>query len=176
MTIKKWNVDSSWQEPFVSALRDRGADGKVIDGALERVDMALAATGKDAQAVFGDPAAYASTISVPETEDVNRSRELAIGLAVAGLIGMFLALWGWTGIQRDAHVLGLPGWIPFIIGLLLAVGAAATDLAMGARSDVYAFAPGERPTPWQTFANKFAPWLIVLLTLIGVLLIWLKYA
>lgn len=175
MTIKKWNVDSAWQEPFVSSLRDRGADGKLINGALERVDNTLAATGKPAHEVFGDPLAYASTISVPVSEPAERSRELAIGLAVTGLIGMFLALWGWTGIQKGTHALGMSGWVLFIIGAVLALGAASADLALGQRSDVYAYTPGVEPTGRQVFVNKFAPWVIVLLTLIGMLIIWMKY-
>lgn len=175
MTIKKWNVESAWQEPFVSALRSRGGDPKLINYQLERVDRTLAATGKPASEVFGNPQAYASTIHVPPSKASQRSKQLAIGLAVLGLIGMFLALWGWTGIQKDAHVLGMSGWIPFVIGAVLALGAASADLALGARSDVYAFGPGERPTAWQLFVNKLAPWCIVLLTLIGMLVIWLRY-
>ena len=57
---------------------------------------------------------------------------------------------------------------------VLTLGAALFDLAMGARSDVYAIASGQRAKGYQTFVNKFAPWVIVLLTLLGMLFIWLR--
>ena len=177
MTIKQWNVDTDWQEPFVAALRDRGADGAFVDRQLAHVDNTCAATGKPAHEVFGDPRAYASTLAVPDTSarDHARSRRTAIAVALLGLLGMFLTLMGWTGIQRDADTaLGMNLWLPFVVGAVLTLGAALFDLAMGARSDVYAIASGQRAKGYQTFVNKFAPWVIVLLTLLGMLFIWLR--
>ncbi|NHN55700.1 hypothetical protein G9U51_07915 [Calidifontibacter sp. DB0510] len=177
MTTKKWNIEPEWQEPFVAALTRRGADGHAINGALSGVDQECLAKGKPARELFGDPEKYAEGIVLPGTQAAKASRARAIVLQIVGLIGMFLTLWGWTGMRRQVDsLLGMSPVVPFVIGLILTLGAAITDVVLGSRADVYALDPGQKPTGRQLFLNKIAPWLIVLLTLVGMLIIWARYS
>jgi hypothetical protein len=112
---------------------------------------------------------------VPGSEAAERSRVVAITVALVGLLGMFIALLGWTGIAKEADsTVGVSPWLVFVIGAIIAVGAAVFDLAAGARSDVYVVAPGERLTTAQFVLNKLAPWIIVALTIVGMIVIWLQ--
>lgn len=113
---------------------------------------------------------------VTGSEAAARSRLVAITVAVVGLIGMFIALLGWTGFAKSADsTVGASPWLVFIIGAVIAVGAAIFDLAAGSRSDIYAVAPGQRLTTTQFVLNMLAPWIIVALTIIGMIVIWLRY-
>lgn len=112
----------------------------------------------------------------PGSSAAERSRVIALTVAVVGLIGMFVALLGWTGMMRAVdHTLGMPPWLIFVVGAVIAVGAAVFDLAAGTRSDVYAVADGQRLTATQFVLNKLAPWIIVALTGVGMLIIWLQH-
>lgn len=112
----------------------------------------------------------------PGSEAAERSRLVAITVAVIGLIGMFIALLGWTGIAKGADsTAGAPSWLVFVVGAVIVIGAAFFDLAAGTRSDVYTVPPGERLTTGQFVLNKLAPWIIVALTLVGMIGIWLRH-
>lgn len=113
---------------------------------------------------------------LPGSSAAERSRVIAIVVAVVGLVGMFLALLGWTGLMRDTDaVAGLGPWVLFVLGAVITVGAAVFDLAAGQRSDVYVVPEGQRLTAVQFVLNRLAPWIVVLLTLVGMLIIWLRY-
>ncbi|WP_265444832.1 hypothetical protein [Flexivirga meconopsidis] len=113
---------------------------------------------------------------LPGSDAADRSRVIAIVVALIGLVGMFVALLGWTGMMRDVDkTIGIPPWVIFVVGAVITVGAALFDLAAGSRSDVFAVAPGQQLTALQFTLNKLAPWIIVLLTLVGMLIIWLRY-
>lgn len=110
------------------------------------------------------------------------SRAIAVVLLIAGLLGTFFALWGWTGVRKNAvtwwehyTTAGMSPWIPFGVGLALVLLAAVADAILGRRSDVFQVAEGAEPTTLQTVANRLAPWLLVLITAVGILLIWLRY-
>lgn len=116
------------------------------------------------------------------TQEAGSSRRMAITLLVVGLVGMFLSLWGWAAVVltnsqwwTDRTVLGLSGWVPFVVGLVLVVGAAIADVLLGRRADVSQVAAGAQATTLQTLLNRLAPWILVVLTAIGVLLVWLRY-
>lgn len=116
------------------------------------------------------------------TTAANDSRLTAVALLVAGLLGTFLTLWGWTGIRKNAvtwwdnfTTAGLSPWVPFGVGLALVVLSALADAILGRRSDVFQVTEGTQPTPVQTLANRLAPWILVLITALGILLIWLRY-
>lgn len=112
----------------------------------------------------------------PGSAAAERSRLIAISVAVVGLIGMFLALLGWTGVAKDIdRTAGLPPSLLFAIGAVVVVGAAVFDLAAGSRSDVYIVAPGQQLTTTQFVLNKLAPWIIVALTIVGMIIIWLRH-
>ncbi|MFC6705873.1 hypothetical protein [Flexivirga alba] len=112
----------------------------------------------------------------PGSEAAERSRLVAITVAVVGLVGMFIALLGWTGMAKSADsAVGAPPWLVFVIGAVITVGAAVFDLAAGSRSDVYAVAPGERLTTIRFVLNKLAPWIIVALTAVGMIVIWVRH-
>lgn len=112
----------------------------------------------------------------PGSAAAERSRVVAIAVAVVGLIGMFVALLGWTGVAKDVdHVAGLPAWLIFAVGAVVVVGAAVFDLVAGARSDVYVVAPGQQLTTTQFVLNKLAPWIVVVLTVVGMVIIWLRH-
>ncbi|GAB3585863.1 DUF1129 domain-containing protein [Calidifontibacter terrae] len=176
MTIKAWNIEHEWQEPFVAKLTDRGATPHVVDAALSAIDDRCTATGKAALELFGEPTEYAQNVILPNTEAAKESQLRAIGLAVLGLIGMFVALWGWTGHVRSSDsVLGMNPWIVVVIGLVLCVGAAIADLALGNRADFSTSTPGTQQSGRALLVNRLAPWIIVALTLIGMLIIWLRY-
>ncbi|GGB15889.1 hypothetical protein GCM10011492_02000 [Flexivirga endophytica] len=112
----------------------------------------------------------------PGSEAAERSRLVAITVAVVGLVGMFVALLGWTGVAKDVDsTIGLPPWLIFVVGAVVVVGAAVFDLAAGARSDVYVVAPDQQLTTMQFILNKLAPWIIVALTVVGMIAIWLRH-
>lgn len=112
----------------------------------------------------------------PGSAAAERSRVIAVTVAVVGLLGMFVALLGWTGMMRDVgDTVGLPPWLIFVVGAVIAVGAAVFDLAAGTRSDVYTVPAGQRLTATQFVLNKLAPWIVVALTGVGMLIIWLQH-
>ncbi|MFC6713258.1 hypothetical protein [Branchiibius cervicis] len=128
---------------------------------------------------MNDAAAAEQPLSTGAAKD---SRVIALALLVAGLLGTFLTLWGWTGVRKNAvtwwehyTTAGMSPWILFGVGLALVVLAAIADAILGRRSDVFQVADGAEPTPTQTLANRLAPWLLVLITALGILLIWLRY-
>lgn len=175
MTIKQWNIPSQWQEPFVAKLTERGATGAVVNAALEAIDDKCKAEGEKPLALFGDPVPYAESVILPNTEAAAQSRLRAIALAVIGLIGMFLALWGWAEMRQDTgKVLGMAPAIPFAVGLLLVLGAAIADAVLGNKADVITSAPGTGQKGMALLLNKLAPWIIVLLTGIGMLLLYIR--
>lgn len=175
MTIKMWSIDSQWQEPFVAKLTQRGASGHVVNAALEAIDDKCIQTGESAQSLFGDPAKYADSVILPDTAAAEQSRIRAYVLVGVGLLGMFLALWGWTGMQQDtSKLIGLSPTLIFVVGALLCVGAAVTDAALGAKADIMTTTPGTSSGPMALLLNKLAPWIIVALTLVGMLIIYLR--
>ena len=175
MTIKQWNIPSQWQEPFVAKLTERGATGAVVNAALEAIDDKCKAEGEKPLALFGEPVPYAESVILPNTRAAAQSRVRAIALAVIGLIGMFLALWGWAEMRQDTdEVLGMAPAIPFAVGLLLVLGAAIADAVLGNKADVITSAPGTGQKGMALLLNKLAPWIIVLLTGIGMLLLYIR--
>lgn len=115
-------------------------------------------------------------------EQARSSRAVAIVLLAAGLVGTFLALWGFAGVvlqnsQWWTHrtTLGVSPWLPFVVGLVLVLGAAVVDVLLGRRADVSQVAMGAEATALQTFLNRLAPWILVVLTAIGLVLVWLRY-
>ncbi|HWC23780.1 MAG TPA: hypothetical protein VG502_15910 [Flexivirga sp.] len=115
-------------------------------------------------------------VPVPGSEAAERSRLVAITVALIGLVGMFVALLGWTGMAKDVDsTVGAPPWLVFVIGAVITVGAAVFDLAAGSRSDVYVVAPGQQLMTAQFVLNKLAPWIIVALTIVGMIVIWLRH-
>lgn len=175
MTIKAWNINSEWQEPFVARLTERGATGGVVNAALEAIDDKCKAEGEKPLALFGEPRAYADSVILPDTKDAAASRIRAIALAVLGLLGMFLTLWGWAGMQKDVDtLLGMSPVIPFVVGLVLVLGAAIADAVLGAKADVVTSTPGTSQKGSALLLNKLGPWIIVLLTAIGMLALWIR--
>ncbi|WP_446664462.1 hypothetical protein [Flexivirga sp. B27] len=111
----------------------------------------------------------------PGSAAADRSRLVAITVAVVGLVGMFVALLGWTGIAKEVDsTAGVPPWLIFVVGAVIVVGAAVFDLAAGTRSDVFVVAPGQRLSTLQFVLNKLAPWIIVALTVVGMIIIWIR--
>lgn len=175
MTIKQWNIPSEWQEPFVAKLTERGATGAVVNAALEAIDDKCKAEGEKPLALFGEPVPYAESVILPGTKAAAESRVRAIALAVVGLVGMFLTLWGWAEMRQDTDkVLGMAPVIPFVVGLLLVIGAAVADAVLGSKADVIASAPGTGQKGMALVLNKLAPWIIVLLTGIGMVLLYFR--
>lgn len=172
MTIKQWNIPSDWQEPFVAKLTERGASGTVVNTALEAIDDKCKAAGEEPLALFGEPRAYAESVILPDTKAASRSRTKAIALALLGLLGMFLTLWGWAAMQKDTDkLIGMSPVVIFVIGALLCLGAAIADALLGAKADVVHGAPQKGSA---LLLNKLGPWIIVALTLVGMLLIWVR--
>lgn len=180
MTIKAWHIDKDWQETFVAALGKRGASPQAVNHALEVVDDALTASGSTAQEEFGDPEEYAGKVSIADDPEAARaSQTKAVLLALLGLVGMFLALWGFTALTRDVdRLIGMPPVLPLVVGLVVVVGAAVADSLLGQRADIYRARVGaaEAPGALAFVVNRLGPWIIVLLTLVGMLLIWIRYA
>lgn len=111
----------------------------------------------------------------PGSAAADRSRLVAITVAVVGLVGMFVALLGWTGIAKEVDsTVGVPPWLVFVVGAVIVVGAAVFDLVAGTRSDVFVVAPGQRLSTLQFVLNKLAPWIIVALTVVGMIIIWIR--
>lgn len=178
MTIKGWHIDHQWQESFVSALSARGASGQAVSQALAAVDDELSATGSTAQERFGDPAEHARRIALTDDPALRRaSQTRGVLLALLGLLGMALALWGFTAVARRVdEVIGMSPVVPLVLGLLLVVGSAIADSLLGQRADIVLARMGAaQPSGAKAFVlNRLGPWLVVLLTLVGMLLIWLR--
>lgn len=101
-----------------------------------------------------------------------RSRALASGLALAGLVGMFFALLGWTGHVHEYYkVWSVLPMVWVAMGLLLSIAAAAADAALGSDAD---FTQGNGAG--ARLVNRFLPWIIVALTFVGMAAISLKGA
>lgn len=173
--IKQWKVEREWQEPFLDTLRSRGASPQACDAALEKIDDACIRENKTARELFGDPVAHGKDypVSFPmSAQEQRRSRTNAIVLAVVGLVGMFFALLGWTGIARDVgKVWGANPTIWFVIGLLVTVAAAIADTVLGRRAD---FTQGSTGAG-STVLNRLLPWIIVALTLVGMIILWVRH-
>lgn len=173
--IKQWKVESDWQEPFLDELRRRGVDAKGRDEALRSIDDACVREDKSARELFGDPVAHGKEFPVSTTVDAraaSQSRGRAIALALAGLVGMFFALLGWQGHVKDmSKVWGLNPTIWLVLGLVVAVAAAIADTALGAKAD-FSQGPGGRGA---TVLNRLLPWIIVALTLIGMLVVSMRH-
>lgn len=173
--IKQWKVEPDWQEPFLAALADRGADPAARDEALGRVDDACIRENRTARELFGDPVAYGKEypVSTPLTaREAAQARTRAIVLALAGLVGMFFALLGWTGMVRDVDkVWGANPTIWFVLGLIIAVAAAIGDTVLGRKAD---FTQGQAGAG-STLVNRLLPWIIVVLTLVGMLVVKLTH-
>lgn len=108
------------------------------------------------------------------TPQAGASRLRALALAVAGLVGMFFALLGWTGMVRDASaVWGMKPLVWFVIGVVVAVAAAVADLVLGRRADFTQTAG--RPSASATLVNRLLPWLIVAFMLVGMLVVKLTH-
>ena len=86
-------VGNGWETDFVVELRLLDVSGEHIGDALEQVRSHCAESGEDARTAFGDPAEYARSLGLP-AQDV-RFAGMLLGTA-GGLVGMFLALWGFT--------------------------------------------------------------------------------
>jgi hypothetical protein len=86
-------VGTAWETDFVVELRLLDVSGRQIGDALEQVRSHCAESGEDARTAFGDPAEYARSLGLP-AQDV-RFAGMLLGTA-GGLVGMFLALWGFT--------------------------------------------------------------------------------
>ena len=104
--------------------------------------------------------------------EAGQARTRAIVLALAGLVGMFFALLGWTGMVRDVDkVWGANPTIWFVVGLVIAIAAAIVDTLLGRKAD---FTQGETGAA-STLVNRLLPWIIVALTLIGLLVVKLTH-
>ena len=173
--IKQWKVEREWQEPFLEALRARGASPQACDAALGEVDEACIRENATAKELFGNPVAYGKEIPVSEpmtAREAGLSRTRALLLAIAGLVGMFFALLGWTGMVTDAtKVWGANPTIWFVLGLIIAVAAAVGDTVLGRHAD---FTQG-RADAGSTLLNRLLPWIIVALTLLGMLVVKLTH-
>jgi len=86
-------VDTGWETDFVVELRLRDVNGRHIGEALEQVRSHCAESGENVHEAFGDPAAYARSLELP-VQDGGAARMLLS--TAGGLVGMFLALWGFT--------------------------------------------------------------------------------
>lgn len=172
--IKQWNVEKDWQEPFLEALRARGASPQQCDTALRDVNAECTRRGASAHEIFGDATEYGKDVPVTTTEEAKQSRVRALLLAVAGLAGMFFALLGWTGKVKDVDkVWGANPVVWLTLGLVIAVAAAIGDTLLGSRAD-FTQDTG-RSSAGATFVNRLLPWVIVVLTLVGMLVIQLRH-
>lgn len=179
MTMRSWHVEHEWQEEFVASLRRRGASGQAVSRALTEVDERLGESGRTALEELGPAREYAEQVVVTtdaETERASRTRALL--LALLGLVGMFLALWGITGVARQVDSLaGMAPKVPLVVGIVVVLAAAVADAALGRRADFVHAELGQARAQGAgaLLLNRLGPWLVVLLTAVGMLLIWTRY-
>lgn len=99
-----------------------------------------------------------------------QSRTRALALALAGLLGMFLTLLGWTGHVRKLDTTwGVSPVVWIVIGAVIVLGAAIADAVLGARADFVG--PSATPSGSATFLNRLLPWVIVAMTAIGMVVV-----
>jgi hypothetical protein len=91
--MSREQVGAAWETDFVVELRLLDVSGQHIGDALEQVRSHCAESGDDARTAFGDPAEYARSLGLPAQDVRFAGMLLATG---GGLVGMFLALWGFT--------------------------------------------------------------------------------
>ncbi|MCK6211860.1 hypothetical protein KZX45_15030 [Georgenia sp. EYE_87] len=108
---------TAWETDFVVELRLLDVPGHHIGDALEQVRSHCAESGEDAGTAFGDPAEYARSLGLP-AQDV-RFAGMLLGTA-GGLVGMFLALWGFTSWLDGEPVAITLGRLVAAVALVLA--------------------------------------------------------
>ena len=115
-------LPADWAGAFVLALRTRDVTGPAIGDALRHTESFCADSGQSPQEAFGDPGAYADSLTdLPTHPKRNPLTQLAPTLL--GLAGMLLFLPAFTGARFGTAV-----EVP--IGMVL-VFAEATLLAIG---------------------------------------------
>lgn len=110
-------VSPGWETDFVVELRLLDVSGQDIGDALEQVRSHCAESGEDARTAFGDPAEYARSLGLPAQKV--RFAGMLVGTG-AGLVGMFLALWGFTSWLDGETVAITVGRIVAAVALVLA--------------------------------------------------------
>lgn len=145
MSKHKQAVDTAWEDDFIVELRLQDVDGRTIGDALAQTRSHCAESGQTAREAFGDPEAYARSLDLPAQP--SRETGLVAARSIIGLVGMFVALWGFTAwldgegltvtVGRVAALLILtaavlliawgigfivrhPGWSSLIMGSLVA--------------------------------------------------------
>ncbi|MEE6272136.1 hypothetical protein V2J56_02090 [Georgenia sp. MJ206] len=112
-------LDTAWESDFIVELRLRDVDGRTIGDALEQVRSHCAESGQPVRAAFGDPVAYARSLDLPG-EPVTGLGTVIVR-SVAGLVAMFLTLWGFTGwLDGEGFTLTL-GRVAVLVLLVVAV-------------------------------------------------------
>ncbi|GAA4288520.1 hypothetical protein [Georgenia daeguensis] len=109
-------VGTEWETDLVVELRLLDVSGRDIGDALEQVRSHCAESGEDARTAFGDPAEYARSLGLPAQDVRLAGMLLATG---GGLVGMFLALWGFTSWLDGETVAITVGRVVAAVALVL---------------------------------------------------------
>lgn len=124
------HVDQRWAESAIVELRLRDADGVTIGAALAEVESHMAESDADIRDEFGEPAAYAASLSLPKNVTQPKidalltvARSLTVGF------GAFLLTSGLLDL-RDGET-NLP--LSVVVAFVLAVGCVCAALAVGNR-------------------------------------------
>ncbi|PZR53101.1 hypothetical protein DNL40_08835 [Xylanimonas oleitrophica] len=96
------HVDERWAESFLLELRLQGVGGDDIGQALAEVDSHVAESGTPADVAFGDPAAYARSLELPQSEQQAGRSVLQMLLPNAvSFAGMMLAITSAPAVARQ---------------------------------------------------------------------------
>lgn len=123
------DASQRWLDELAFQLRLRGADGRGTGDALAQVREHLAESGESAQDAFGDPAAYAAALDLPDASGGPAALARAASAGLVGYAGLSLAARGLSGLAS--------GRAAITVGDLVAVGClavAGAALALAARA------------------------------------------
>lgn len=150
-------ISPGWRDELVLALRMRDVPGARIGEILAEVDEICADSGLDAVAAFGDPAAYAESLTAGAGHARTRWRDdlRTTGRTLVGFLGLVVVMAclvddgpdlvitvGWllglavvlVGSVLTVRVLGsvsAPRWRPMVAGALVIAGTLGAVVALG---------------------------------------------
>lgn len=124
---RKTTLPRAWATDFALALRTRDVTGTAIGAALREAESHCAESGQSPQEAFGDPAAYAESLThLPRTVESFGGKVAALAPTLLGMTGLFVAL-----ATVDAWQAGRAVGVPLGSVLALAVLTTFTLTVLG---------------------------------------------
>lgn len=124
------HVDPAWAQAFILELRLHDVPGRAIGDALAEVESHVAESGEPADGAFGEPAAYAASLSLPvkPTGPVSVGSVARWGVQAAGLLLTTSAAGAWRTGQPLELTTGLVTMVLLVVLTLVLLGRRADQV------------------------------------------------